>query len=335
MNFLRSKLTTPNYTASLSLSSSAEFASRIPVIGGSYVYMYSSSGELIGFLCGFIKVITQMCSCALNAIGAIAYLRSFIQSLYQNEASEIELLDESIFFGKTIYGEIVSINLLAPILILIFMSIVLYDIGISSKFMNIAATWNIMLLLLFVVAGLFMFDINVLTNPCDPDIVASFDNIECPEDAVNSFMPYGLEGVIAASTLTFWSFAGSENIASVAEEAVHPTRDIPKAIVITLCIVFVLFEGITLSLMGMVPFQALDESAALAEAFRFHDELLLQRICAFGAFTTMSVLLFAKIIAAPRYLFRIGVDGLLCRWTAYVHPTRQRSSTKLQNCKTT
>ena len=160
--------------------------------------MYSSSGELLGFLCGFVKVITQMCSCALNAIGAIAYLRSFIQSLYHNDDSEIQNLDESFFFGKPIYGEIISINLLAPILILIFMSIVLYDIGLSSKFMNIAATWNIMLLLLFIVAGLAMFDYDVLTKPCSPDIVASFDNIECPEDATNSFMPFGFEGVIAA-----------------------------------------------------------------------------------------------------------------------------------------
>ena len=37
----------------------------------------------------------------------------------------------------------------------------------------------------------------------------------------------------------------------------------------------------------------------------------------------MSVLLFANIVYAPRYLFRIGVDGLLCRATAYIHPSRQ------------
>ena len=84
----------------------------------------------------------------------------------------------------------------------------------------------------------------------------------------------------------------------------------------------VLFQLITFALMGMVPFQALDEAAALAEAFAVHDELLLQRICSLGAFTTMSVLLFAKIVSAPRYLFRIGVDGLLCSATAYIHPTR-------------
>ncbi len=52
-----------------------------------------------------------------------------------------------------------------------------------------------------------------------------------------------------------------------------------------------------LALFGMVPFQSLDDSAALSEAFAFRDELLLQRICAFGAFSTMSILLFAKIIA--------------------------------------
>ena len=136
-------------------------------------------------------------------------------------------------------------------------------------------------------------------------------------------MPFGFEGVIFASTITFWSFAGSENIAAVAEEAINPTRDIPRAIYITLFIVFILFETTTLALFGMVPFQTLDESAPLAEAFAYHDEVLLQRICAFGAFTTLSILLFSKIIASPRYLFRIGVDGLLCQFTSYIHPQRQ------------
>eukprot|EP01083_Nonionella_stella_P152558 489217_1 len=105
--------------------------------------------------------------------------------------------------------------------------------------------------------------------------------------------------------------------------SINPTEDIPKAIYITLVIVFILFQSVTIALFGMVPFQTLDETAPLSEAFAFHNEILLQQIAAFGAFTTMSILLFSKILAASRYLYRIGVDGLLCKCTAYIHPTRQ------------
>lgn len=308
-------------SAGISAMCYAEFASRIPVIGGSYIYIYTSSGEILGFITGFVKILTQMCSCAINSIGAIGYLRSFIQSLYDDD-NKIENLNDSIFFGKDLYGDVISINLLAPCLIFIFMCITLWDIGLSSKFMNITATWNILLLILFCIAGLMLFDWQILTKPCDEEVVIAF-NEECPDDANNSFMPFGFEGIIFASTITFWSFAGSENIASVAEEAINPTRDIPRAIYITLFIVFILFETVTLALFGMVPFQTLDSSAPLASAFAEHDEYLLQRICAFGAFSTMSILLFAKLIASPRYMYRIGVDGLLPKLTAYIHPQRQ------------
>ena len=79
---------------------------RIPVIGGSYIYIYSSSGELLGFLSGFVKVSTQMCSCAINAISAVAYLCSFIQSLSDNDTST-DSLDDSIFFGRDLCSDIV------------------------------------------------------------------------------------------------------------------------------------------------------------------------------------------------------------------------------------
>ena len=152
------------FSAGISALCYAEFASRIPVIGGSYVYIYTSSGEMLGFLTGFVKVMTQMCSCAINAIGAVGYLRSFIQSIYDNDDS-VENLNDSIFFGKDLYGDIISINLIAPCLIFIFMCIVLWDIGLSSKFMNITATWNMLLLVLFCIAGLMLFDFQVLTRP--------------------------------------------------------------------------------------------------------------------------------------------------------------------------
>ena len=143
-----------------------------------------------------------MCSCAINSIGAIGYLRSFIQSLYDDDDKIVENLNTQYFL----------VNIMAILYPLIYWHHVLslylcvlhYGILVYPQNLYITATWNVLLLILFCVAGLMLFDSQLLTKPCDPDIVKAFEQ-ECPDDADNSFMPFGFEGVIFASTITFWS----------------------------------------------------------------------------------------------------------------------------------
>jgi len=188
--------------------------------------------------------------------------------------------------------------------------------------MNVAAVFNITLLIVFIVAGFVNFNGDLMVNPCKQEYQEFFES-ECTDiDGFkqNGFLPFGIAGVFAASGITFWSFAGAESVCSVAEESKNPIKDIPRAIYITLCIVFVLFQLVTLSLFGMVPFHALNTDSALASAFEKYNQTNIQRLCAFGAFTTMSIILFAKLITAPRLFYRISLDGLLPEILSRINP---------------
>eukprot|EP01084_Bolivina_argentea_P267060 453207_1 len=297
-------------SAGVSALSYAQFASQFPVIGG-YSYIYISSGELIAIIIGFTDILTLVCSASINGIGATGYLHSFIETL------SISIKNENILFGSYL-TDIISFNIIAPIILLIFTILVLTGTKISSFVMNIATTFNISLLCFFGICMLCMFDINIIQNPCDYNNV--FTNESCPNDANNSWLPFGFISVASASTITMWAFCGSEAVVMMAQESINPTADIPKSIYITLGIVFILYEMIIFGILGMVPYYSLDMNAPLAESFAVHNEILLSQICSFAAFTTMCILLFSVLASSPRILYRMAIDGLVPKYFKYVHP---------------
>ena len=308
----------------------AEFASRIPVIGGSYMYTYYSSGEMIGFLSGFLTFLRGFFALAGNAVGWTGYFKSLLGSF----DSDVDKLSNdgqwtSYLFGHSVTTNseiITSINLLAPIIVFLLSLISAYGIKTSANFMNIIAVWNVSLIFFFILSGLFLFDINIFLNPCDYSL--EFDNIQCDDDVnKDAFLPYGIFGVFSASGLAFWSYVGLEGIASVAEEAINPKTDVPRAIYIVLFIVAILYISVAIILCGLVPFQALDEDAPLAQAFGVHDEKLLLQVASIGAVTTITVVIFATLINRPRSLYRMSIDGLLC--CGYVNSITQTPLTAI------
>eukprot|EP01083_Nonionella_stella_P165519 550846_1 len=289
-----------------------EFASRIPIIGSVYTYVYNSSGEFLAFEMALQGILDPL-TASVNSIGAIGYFKSFLISCGIDRHS----LDNSIWFGyKPDEQSFLSINVLAPLLIFTLTMFALFDVGLSKNFMNYFTVWNISLLLLFVLCGSFLVDTDIWVHPCDH---IEF-GIECKSDAKNSFFPYGIDGTLSGALIATWAFMGLETIVTVAEECVAPIRDIPRAIYISLLFVAVLYVAVIMVIHGMVPFQALDTEASLSESLAVHNELLLHQMVSLGASTTMSILSFASLIGATRRWFRVGVDGLCVHQFAYVHP---------------
>ena len=290
----------------------AEFASRIPIIGSVYTYNYNSSGEFIAFLMAWQGILDPL-SASINAIGATGYFKSFLVSCGISRQN----LDNSVWFGyRKTDDSLISINLAAPLLILILSLFALFDVGLSKNFMNYFTVWNISLLFLFILCGSFLVVPDIWIHPCNH---VEF-GVECPSDANNSFFPYGFDGMLHGSLIASWAFMGVEQIVTVAEECVHPIRDIPRGIYISLLIVTLLYVAVVMIINGCVPFQALDVDASLAESLAAHGELALHKMISLGAASTMSVLSFASLIGSTRRWFRVGVDGLCFPMFSYIHP---------------
>jgi amino acid transporter len=111
--------------------------------------------------------------------------------------------------------------------------------------------------------------------------------LELIDDSVRSpFIPYGLAGIIFGASIVFFAYIGFDAISTQAEEAKHPQRDVPIAILASLVLCTLLYIGVAAVITGMVPYPEISEEAAVAAAFR-------QKAAGGGGFLSWAALLIA------------------------------------------
>ena len=141
----------------------------------------------------------------------------------------------------------------------------------------------------------------------------------------------GLQGVIEAGVLIFFSYIGFESIARLAEETREPERTIPKAILLSIVITTVIYILVGIAAVSVVPWQDLAQAAAplgLVAQRVYGDQLfaVLSIIALFSTFNTVLVLLLsgsrlvygiAEYRALPRIFLSVS-KKLRTPWFAIV-----------------
>lgn len=121
----------------------AELASRFPaVVGGAYLYTYAAFNELTAFL-----VFTQlMLDYHIGAASIARSLASYFVSLLELFPFLKGHFPSWIGHGgKEFFGGIVSINILAPILLIILTIILCYGVKESSAFNSFMTSLKVVL----------------------------------------------------------------------------------------------------------------------------------------------------------------------------------------------
>lgn len=125
------------------------------------------------------------------------------------------------------------------------------------------------------------------------------------------FAPYGISGVIAGASTVFFAFVGFDQVAAVAEETHNPSQTVPKAILTSLLIVFIIYAASALVLTGMVRYDALDTPAPFIAAFKERGLLVFARLTAIATALGMQNTAMVALTAQPRIFFAMSRDGLL------------------------
>eukprot|EP01084_Bolivina_argentea_P082778 149876_1 len=297
-NYSGSGIIFTNIISSLTVGISAlayiEFSSRIHVIGGGYTYVLASSGELLGFMSGFASIMVDPISGSVSAIGCINYLKSFL------EVIGIKYFENNNFwtgYQPFSNSNLISINIFAPIVSIILCIICLFGVKLSSRMMNIASVSNLLMILLFIICGIFYVDPNNWFHPCDNHKYDSHGTCSSNED--NSFLPFGFSGAVSGCGILLWSYVGLEQIPTIAEECKNPTKIIPKTMLIVWIIITIIYTVLSFILVGMIPFQSLDTNTPLATAFKLHNNYTFQCIVSFGAFSFCCLLVVFVSVCPP------------------------------------
>ncbi|KAI3681269.1 hypothetical protein L6452_36059 [Arctium lappa] len=275
----------------------AELASRFPaVVGGAYLYTYTAFNELTAFL-----VFTQM---MLDYhIGAASIARS-LASYIVNVLELIPSVKNNIpnwvgHGGDDIFG-FLSINILAPILLVLLTIILCRGVGESSLLNTIMTITKVTIVLVVIIVGAFEVD----------------------DSNWSPFAPNGFKSMLTGATVAFFAYVGFDAVANSAEESKRPQRDLPIGIIGSLLVCVVLYIGVCLVITGMVPYNLLGEDAPLAEAFKSKGLNSVSVLISIGAIAGLTTTLLVGLYVQSRLYLGLGRDGLLPAIFAKVHPSR-------------
>lgn len=258
----------------LSALSYAEMSSRLSNAGGAYAFSYLGLGELPAFLVG-------MCLTLEYGVGAAAVARSWASYLG----------DALPFLPSWATGINSRLCILGALLIIAVSA--LLSIGMRE------AKWVINICT-------FLYSSLVV-------VIVAFGSQHIDTANWKPFFPYGAAGLITGASAVFFSFVGFDEVATLAEEAHSPGRNVPLAIIISMAIVTSMYVSASLVLTGTVPYKDILVSAPFSAAMRHINIPILARLVGLGTAFGMMNSTLVGFAAQPRIFVSMGRDGLLPR----------------------
>ncbi len=131
---------------------------------------------------------------------------------------------------------------------------------------------------------------------------------------------FGWSGVFAGAALVFFAYIGFDVVATTAEEAKNPQKDLPVGIIASLTICTILYAAVATVVTGMVNYTEIDPKAALASAFVHHGQSWMATLISAGAVAGLTTVVLTLMIGATRIIFAMSRDNLLPIGIAKVHP---------------
>ncbi|XP_021888770.1 cationic amino acid transporter 4, vacuolar isoform X2 [Carica papaya] len=272
--------------AALSAFCYAELACRCPSAGSAYHYTYVFLGESVAWLVGWALILEY-------TIGGSAVARGISPNLALFFGGGDKL---PAFLGRqTIPGLGIVVDPCAAILVIIVTVLLCTGIKESSLAQAIVTTVNILAMLFIITAGGYLA------------MKTGWTGYNLP----SGYFPFGVNGMLAGSAVVFFSYIGFDAVTSTAEEVKNPQRDLPLGIGMALFICCVLYMLVSIVIVGLVPYNALNPDTPISSAFEDNGMQWAAYILTTGAVTALCSSLMGSLLPQPRVLMAMARDGLL------------------------
>lgn len=274
-----------------------ELATMIPAAGSAYTFSYAAMGEAAAWIVGWSLILEYSLACSTVAVGWSGYLVGWIQ------AAGIHL-PQALLVGPHAGG---IINLPAVFVALAVMGMLIAGTRESATLNIILVIIKLLALAAFVLFAMPAFDSGNLTP----------------------FMPYGFgstvdsdgvkRGVMAAAAIVFFAFYGFDAVATSAEEAKNPKRDLTIGIVGSMAVCTLIYMLVAVAAVGALPYQQLANSPEpLALVLRTLGQPVAAHLVALAAIIALPSVILVMMYGQSRIFFVMARDGLLPRRLATV-----------------
>ncbi|KAL5206808.1 hypothetical protein ABZP36_035017 [Zizania latifolia] len=272
--------------AALSAFCYAELASRCPSAGSAYHYSYICVGEGVAWLIGWALILEY-------TIGGSAVARGISPNL-------------ALFFGgpdslpwflarHEIPGLDVVVDPCAAALVFVVTGLLCKGIKESSFIQGVVTVLNCFVMLFVIIAGSYI----------------GFQTGWVGYKVAGGFFPYGVNGMLSGSATVFFAYIGFDSVASTAEEVKNPQRDLPLGIGTALSVCCSLYMLVSVVIVGLVPYFAMDPDTPISSAFAKHGMHWAMYLVTTGAVLALCSTLMGSILPQPRILMAMARDGLL------------------------
>ncbi len=276
----------------------AELATMIPAAGSAYTFSYAALGETVAWIVGWSLILEYSLACSTVAVGWSGYLVGWIQSAGIH-------LPAALLSGPHGGG---IVNLPAVLVALAVMGLLVAGTRESATLNIVLVVVKLAALAIFIAFALPAFN----------------------ADNLHPFMPYGFasteiggekRGVMAAAAIVFFAFYGFDVVATSAEEAKNPGRDLTVGIVGSMLVCTAIYMAIAVAAVGALPFTQLANSAEpLALVLRTLGQPKAGHLIALAAVIALPSVILVMMYGQSRIFFVMARDGLLPRRLATVSP---------------
>ena len=258
----------------------AELASRFPVSAGVAVYLHEA------FKARRLSTIVGLMLVGAGIVSSATLLKGF--SGYFEQLTGIE--------------PVVSITVAAIMLVAVMLK------GIKES-VSVAAVLTVI-----EVAGLVYLVGSIMM--AQPQAIGTFNDGFA--HALQGFEVANMAAIISAAFIAFYAFVGFEDMVNIAEEVKEPRKSFPRAILISMVVVTVLYVAVTVAALGVLTPQVLGNSTApLADVFTAATGQNAMIIIVISLLATLNGVL-VNVIMGSRFLYGMAKRGWIPEWFSKV-----------------
>ncbi|XP_048072843.1 cationic amino acid transporter 3-like [Ursus arctos] len=239
----------------------AEFSARVPHSGSAYLYSFVTIGELWAFITGWNLVLSFFA----DAFIVVQAWSMAFDLLFTNRISETlhESISEQVpqFFAD-------NVNYFFVLFLFFFMEVQYVGRHGFFRIFKVFTLVKLLVLSFVIISGFIKGDLHNWKLTEEDYIQAGLNGTSSLGPlGSGGFMPFGFQGILRGSATCFYAFIGFSIIVTRVKESHIPQRSIPRGIVVSLLICFLVYFGVSAALTLMVPYYQLRPGSTLPEIF--------------------------------------------------------------------